>query len=94
MNKVEIAEDEGAQQQNPFTFHSIQVLSVSGSSGEQLFGACPAMMTDVLVEGVAHVQFECDTAASHCIMSEDVYHSLQQQRWRIPQMRPEKLTVK
>ena len=96
INKMDVTDDDGGGQQlqQPFNFNSIQVLSVSGSGGKQVYNTCPAMMTDVMVEGVAKVKFECDTAASHCIMSEGVYHSLQKQNWRIPNMKSEKLVVK
>ena len=76
INKVEMADD--AAQQQPFSFNSIQVLSVSSS--RQTYNTCPAMMTDVVVEDVCTIKFECDTAASHSIMSEDVYNGLRKQR--------------
>ena len=51
-------------------------------------------MTDVVVESVCTVRFECDTAASHSIMSEDVYNGLRKQKWRVPSMRQEELVVR
>merc|ERR1711942_435130 len=62
--------------------------------GQKYGGTCPALMTDVMVEGVMDVQFECDTAASHCIMSTDVYDGLKKLKWRIPKLKSEKLVVK
>ena len=39
----------------------------------------PAMMTCVRLEGVALAKFECDTAASHSVIAEEVFNKLQQQ---------------
>ena len=39
----------------------------------------PAMMTCVRLEGVCYADFECDTAASHSVISEKVFSELQQQ---------------
>ena len=39
----------------------------------------PAMMTCVRLEGVCFADFECDTAASHSVISEKVFSKLQQQ---------------
>ena len=72
VNKVEMT-DGAAQQQ--FSFNSIQVLSVYDGQQTQ-YSTCPAIMTDVVVEGACTVRFECDTAASHSIMSEEVYNGL------------------
>merc|ERR1712055_708408 len=51
-------------------------------------------MTDVVVEGACTVRFECDTAASHSIMSEEVYNDLRIQKWRVPSMKQEELVVR
>ena len=37
-----------------------------------------AMMTCVRLEGVCYAKFECDTAASHSVISEKVFNELQQ----------------
>ena len=92
VNKVEMT-DGTAQQQN-FTFNSIQVLSVSDGGQQTQYSTCPAIMTDVVVEDVYTVRFECDTAASHSIISEDVYNGLRKQKWRVPSMMQEKLVVR
>ena len=92
MNKVEMTD--GAVQQQNLTFNSIQVLSVTDSGQQTCYATCPAIMTEVLVEDMWTVKFECDTAASHSIISEDMYNGLRKQKWRVPSMKQEKLVVR
>ena len=56
---------------------------------------CPAIMTEVCIEDVWMIRFECDTAASHSIISEKVYNSLRHQKpQRIPAVKQEKLVIR
>ena len=56
---------------------------------------CPAIMTEILIEDVWSIRFECDTAASHSIMSDKVYRSLRHQKpKRIPALKQEKLVIR
>ena len=67
---------------------------MSDGSQQTQYSTCPAIMTDVVVEDVYTVRFECDTAASHSIISEDMYNGLRKQKWRVPSMMQEKLVVR
>ena len=52
-------------------------------------------MTEVNIENVHVAQFQCDTAASHNVMSGGLYRKLRGQRPdRIPPMRQEKLAIR
>ena len=94
INKMEMSDGTAQQQQQQqFSFNSIQVLSVDGAQRTQ-YSTCPAIMTEVVVEDVCRMKFECDTAASHSIMSEDIYNGLRRQKWRVPSMKQEELVVK
>ena len=66
--------EDGLSQQQ-FTFNSLQVV-VAGADGDSLHGGelmatsvgtsyvmCPAIMTEVCIEDVWMIRFECDTAA-------------------------------
>ena len=59
------------------------------------YATCPPIMNKVNVEGVEWCDFECDTAASHNIMSGGLYKKLRQSRPDvIPELKPERLTIR
>ena len=59
------------------------------------YAMCSPIMTEINIEDVGVAKFECDTAASHNIMSEGLYKKLRSQRPdKIPPMKVEKLAIR
>ena len=71
------------------TFNSLQIKTTQTDGGRwhggvQLkatnvatpYATCPPIMTEINIEDVGIAKFECDTAASHNIMSEGLYKNL------------------
>ena len=78
------------------TFNSVQIKKIQTDVGRWrgavqaktakaatvLYATCPPIMTEVSIDGVDVAKFECDTAASHNIMSERLYKNLLQTKAR------------
>ena len=67
------------------TFNALELKATSVLTS---YPTCPPIMTEVNIGQVQLVKFECDTAASHNIMSEETYQNLRKKGpSRIPQAR-------
>ena len=83
--KTEIEEEDEDSVNSPelLQFHSLQVMANKKSSGRRqldvkatniktLYATSPPMMTEVCLEKVCVAKFECDTAASHNVISAEL----------------------
>ena len=60
-----------------------------------IYATSPPMMAEINVEESGNIMFECDTAASHNILSKTVYNRLRGKHPdRIPVMKHDKITVR
>ena len=91
---------------NAFLFNSMEIVAadddVRGSridlkatSVASKYATCPPIMTKVEIEGIPECIYECDTAASHNIMSSTLYKKLKCSKpERIPDVKPERLVIR
>ena len=106
VNRAEIVEGAHPTCEQTLTFNSLEMMAGgNGSSWRDVdlkatsvvtsYTTCPPIMTEVCIEDLWMVRFECDTAASHNILSADLYNGLRKQKsGRIPAMKQENLAIR
>ena len=90
-------------------FNSLQIKKIQTDGGRwqcavhskaikvatSFYATCPPIMAEINVEDVEVAKFECDTAASHNIMSQGLFRKLRSQRPdKVPDMKQKKLTIR
>ena len=83
------------------SFHSVKVdgiqkggVQLNATQVQTVYATSPPMMTMINVGEVGMARFECDTAASHNIMSQELYNKLRSRKPdRIPKLKQEKLAI-
>ena len=95
---------ESEQKDSVFCFNSFEIVGVeSGSKSVNALSTSVntpyttnrPMMTSVILAGKCKAQFECDTAASHSLMSVKLYKRLHEEPWcQIPKAVTENVAMK
>ena len=102
VKKAELVE--GDQKDPEFYFNSFEIVKVESvstsvnalsTSVSTPYATNKPMMTSVILAGRGKAEFECDTAASHSLISEELYKKLQQEPGcQIPKVVMEKVAMK
>ena len=93
MNNIKSVEvDSNLQEEPEMTFHSVHL---HATDIKAIYAISPPMMAEINVAESGNIMFECDTAASHNILSKKVYSRLRGKHPdRIPVMKHDKITVR
>ena len=83
------------------SFHSVRVdgtqkgdVHLNATQVQSVYATSPPMMTMINVSEAGMARFECDTAASHNIMSQDLYNKIRSRKPdKIPKLKQEKLAI-
>ena len=111
VKKTEIVEDNAhpVEEQSEFQFHSLEIVAseacVKGGAGRHVdvkatnvktpYATNQPLMTSVRLAGACEAKFECDTAASHNVISAELYQKLRQQsNYKIPSIKQEKVAIR
>ena len=94
--------DDNPAEDQMVSFHSVNIkgaqnggVHLNATKVATVYATSPPMMTDINIEEVEVAKFECDTAASHNIMSQELYNKLRSRRPdKIPKMKQEKLAIR
>ena len=79
-------------EQQLVSFHSVQL---NATQVHAIYATSPPMMTKINVGEAGMEYFECDTAASHNIMSQIVYEKLRRRKPdSIPALKQQKLAIR
>ena len=74
---------------------NIRHVDVKATSVKTPYATNPPMMTSVCLEGVCVAKFECDTAASHNVISAELCKELRQQaKHKIPEVKQENVAIR
>ena len=83
-------------------FYSVKIngtqkggVHLNATNVHSVYATSPPMMTVINVGEVGMAKFECDVAASHNIMSQELYDKLRSRKPdRIPKLKQEKLAIR
>ena len=94
--------DDSPAEDQMISFHSVNIkgaqnggVHLNATKVHSVYATSPPMMTDINVGEVGMAKFECNMAASHNIMSQELYNKLRSRRPdKIPKMKQEKLAIR